>query len=327
MLSASEALTAERIDDEATAWYLRLKDPSATAADRERFEQWLAQDGRHAEAYERAWALWQRVDGPARQLAEAVDYRPSRPSRRSRPRWQPWLATAACLLILVVGGLLWRDPGLLDRATADVATAPGVSRTATLVDGTRLFLDYDSAVDVDLAGDTRRVTFRRGRIWLDVAADGRPFVVTGGGARVRVTGTRFGVARGPGAVEVTVEEGRVEVGGDPANGDGTARVLQKGEQIAVTDGHPGKVHAVDAHVELAWARGLVLFDRAGFAEIAAQLERALPGRLLYDAGAFERVRLSGSFPADRPQVLLDALRRAHGIRTEYIPGAGLWLRR
>ncbi|MDN3518488.1 FecR domain-containing protein [Aquisalimonas lutea] len=319
--------TTEQIDDEAIAWYLRLKDPSATAEDRERFERWLAQDSRHAEAYEQAQALWQRVDGPARHLAAVADYRPRSPSVRGRAGWQPWLAAAACLLILVVVGLLWRDPGLFDRATADVATAPGVSHRATLADGTQLHLDYDSAVDVDLAGDTRRVTLRRGRIWLDVAAGGRPFVVVGGGARVRVTGTRFGIARGPGAVEVTVEEGRVEVGGEPANDDSSVRVLRRGEQIAVTHGHPGEVHAVDAHVELAWARGLVLLDRARFAEIAAQLERALPGRLLYDAGAFEGVRLSGSFPADRPQALLDALRRAHGIRSEHIPGVGVWLRR
>lgn len=326
MSSANEASATERSDDEAIAWYLRLKDPGATAIDRERFEQWLAEDARHADAYERARTLWQRADGPARQVAAFVDYRPRRPSRRSRPGCKPWLAVAACLLI-AVSGLLWRDPGLLDRATADVATAPGVSRSATLADGTRLYLDYDSAVDIDLAGDTRRVTLHRGRIWLDVAADGRPFRVVGGGARVRVTGTRFGVARGPGSVEVTVEEGRVEVGGDPDNGGGSARVLKPGEQLAVTHGRPGEVRRVDAQVELAWARGLILLDRAGFAAIAAQLERALPGRLLYDAGAFEGVRLSGSFPADRPQALLDALRRAHGIRSEHIPGVGVWLRR
>lgn len=322
---AEDTATRERIDDEATAWYLRLKDPGASDDDRHRFERWLARDSRHADAYERAAALWLRLEGPARALAAADDYRPPEPRRQARSRRHPWLVAACLLCLLTVGALLWRDPGLIDRTTADMATAPGISRTRTLADGTRLFLDFDSAVDIDLAGDTRRLALRRGRVWLDVAADGRPFVVTGGGARVRVTGTRFGVARQPRTVLVTVASGRVEVAGN--RDAGTTRVLRAGDQVPVSRGRPGDVRDVNARVELAWARGLVLFDRARFASVAAQLERALPGRLIYDAESFRDIRLSGSFPADRPQALLDSLRRTYGVRTRRIPGAGLWLHR
>ncbi|MES1943283.1 anti-FecI sigma factor FecR [Salinisphaera sp. PC39] len=314
------------IEDQALAWYLRLKDPGAGGEDWLRFEDWLAADDRHGAAYGRVDALWQRLETPAREVA-ARQSRP-RPCRRHarHRRWARMAVAASLVLTLAAGGTLWRDPGLIHRLGSDVATRAGESRTLALADGSELFLDFDSAADIDLSGDVRRVELHRGRAWFDVAPAGRPFVIASGGARVRVTGTRFGVARGTAGVEVTVEEGRVEVGGERGGAD-NARTLGVGEQTTVAAGRVGDLRRVDPAIELAWARGLVLFDRAGAGEVAEQLQRMLPGRVILDRSDFDDLSLSGSFPANDPQALLAALEKNYGVRVERIPGTLTWLRR
>lgn len=322
--SPQEPTANDMIDQEAMDWYLRLRDSGATRDQCLQFEQWLVRDPRHGAAYERAERLWAHVEVPKHRTANRPAYRPRR--NWMRVRREPWLAAACLLLMLVAGGTMWRDPGLIDRAGADIATRPGESQTVTLADGSTLFLDFDSAVEVSLSeGSMRRLELLRGRVYLDVASNGRPFMVDGDGTRVRVMGTRFGVERGDDRVQVTVEEGQVLVSGDPTAGPDGARVLSAGEQVLVENGRLGDTRKIDAGIALAWVRGQILFDRAGIADIAAQLERMVPGRVEFDRASLEDFSLSGSFPADNPQAIFNALDETHGIRAKRIAGTLTWL--
>lgn len=317
--------------DAAIAWYLKLKDESATERDRRAFRDWLARDGRHADAYREAERLWQEIEAPALLLAgqEAERERLRRVAgargRGDGRRAWPW-AAAACLAMLLAGFGLWRDPGLADRLMADLATPSGQTRETILADGSRLFLDADSAVDVTMSPQDREVTLRRGRLWVDVVADpDRPFIVTSGDVRVRVVGTRFAVERHGDRVEVTVEQGRVAVAGKPPTHDRDI-VLGHDQRLVVSGGVPGVLAETDARLQLAWRRGLVIFDQAGIADVAAQLERMLPGRMLFDEARLSSLRLSGSFPGDDPSALLDALDGTLGIEVRRVPGGLVWLR-
>lgn len=315
----------ETLDDEAMGWFLRLRDPSASEADRHAFEAWLAQSERHAEAYAEAEQLWQAVEAPAKLLAEREASSRPFPSHQSRQTW-PWAAAACLLMTLLLGFGAWRDPGLFDRWMADLATAPGQTQQVTLEDGTRLFLDADSAVDIEMADGGRQLTLRRGRLWVDVTHEPtRSFSVLAGEARTQVLGTRFAVERRAGDVRVTVEEGRVAV----SHGQGAASneqvVLGANQMIELHGGSAlGVPSESDARGRLAWARGQLMFDQTALDEVAVQLERMLPGRVLVSGDEAGAYRLSGSFPANDPDAILDALETSLGITVRRLPGV-TWL--
>ncbi|WP_165789543.1 FecR family protein [Billgrantia endophytica] len=318
----------EETIDIAMEWYLRLKDDSATQEDRLAFRQWLDRDERHAMAYADAGALWQDVEAPACLWVKRERHREHQRHTRAVRRRRPWVAVACALLLaLFVSAGLWRDPGMPDRMMADVSTVPGQSHEMRLADGSWLFLDADSALDIDMARDMRELTLRRGRLWVDVLSeDARPFHVVAGDALVKVVGTRFAVERDGEQVKVTVEEGRVAVSGDRSPENAESIVLDAGQQIVVSDGMLGVPSDIDAWVQFAWRRGQVVFDQAGIAEVVAQLERMLPGRVLFDGDRLGSLRLSGSFPGDDPTALLDALDSALGVEVRRVPGGLVWLR-
>ncbi|MBD3896442.1 FecR domain-containing protein [Halomonas sp. ML-15] len=312
----------ETLDDEAMQWFLRLRDPSASEADRRAFEAWLAQSERHADAYAEAEQLWQAVEAPAKLLAKReASARPS----SSTQSW-PWAAAACLLLTLLLGFGAWRDPGLFDRWMADLATAPGHSQQVTLEDGTRLFIDADSAVDIEMTDGGRQLTLRRGRLWVDVVSEPlREFSVLAGEVRTQVVGTRFAVERRADDVRVTVEEGRVVV----SHGQGAASnervVLGANQEVELHYASAlGMPSEVDARSRLAWARGQLLFDQTALDEVAVQLERMLPGRVVVSGDEAGAYRLSGSFPANDPDAILDALETSLGITVRRLPGA-TWL--
>ncbi|MDL4863721.1 FecR family protein [Halomonas elongata] len=322
--SANDQAPDEAAADEAMQWYLRLKDDSATEEDQRAFQAWLDRDPRHARAYRDTEQLWQEIEAPARLMAAR---RNARSSRRLRPiRGVVW-ATAACVLVamFVVAGI-WRDPGLIDRLSADIATRPGETREVTLADGSRLFVGADSAVDVSISNESRELTLRRGRLWVDVMADGqRAFSVVTGMVHTRVMGTRFAVERRRDAVTVTVEEGRVRVAVEENEGPVQGTVLGADQQVVATDGVLGATRSLDAPAQLAWHHGRLIFDRATLAEVAVQLERMLPGRVISAGGRTADVRLSGSFPIDDPDAILSALKTSLRIKVTRIPGVVIWL--
>lgn len=325
---------SERAGREALAWHVRLNDPVAGATDRTAFGEWLRQSPDHHRAYAEAEELWARLAEPAARLGAGGWYRvPSAahaPAKRMEaPRWRLRLAPAFALatsVALVVTALWWRDPGLVDRALADYATAPGERREAVLADGSRLVLDGDSAVSVTLDGTERRVDLRRGRVWVDVVHKPEAgFSVRAGGVEARVLGTAFDVDRQDGAVTVTVERGRVAVAARGRTEDGV--VLTAGQRVRMIPGQPAAAQVVSADTAFAWRRGLLVFDRAPLGDVAVALSRMSAGRVLIADDALRGLTLSGVFRADDGGAVLDALRSAMGVKTSGVPGVATLIHR
>lgn len=312
----------EDVARQAIAWHVRLRDPIATAADRRAFQAWLGADPRHAAAYEEAERLWSDLQRPAAILGDGAWYRPDRQPTRMRMPLRLGAATAAILLL--AGGAWWRDPGLIDRAFADHATAPGARVEVTLPDGSRAYLDGDTAISVAMDGARRQVTLHRGRAWFDaVHQPEAPFRVLAGAVAIRDIGTVFAVERGAEATTVTVEEGEVAVS-DAGQQDEV--LLTAGHRLRLGAGRTG-TEAVDANLALAWRRGLIVFDRAPLSEVVEALDRMGPGRVLIADDDLRQLTLSGVFRADDRRAVLSALERSLGLHVAGVPGVAMLIRR
>jgi transmembrane sensor len=306
---------AERAAHEAIVWFVRLDKKTAGHEDREAFEAWLAADPAHAEAMREIRDLWSDLDGSAARLGADGWHRIPEIRSSGGRTWR--LAMAAGFLIAVLAGaMLWRDSGLIDRAFADYATRPGEHREFQLADGTQVYLDGDTAITRAFGPDHRDLTLLRGRVWLDVAKDpDRPFVVHAGGIETRVLGTAFGVDRE--AADVAVDHGTVAV----SAGSGAEQVrLTDGQRVALSGNRLGVPTTIDPRVALAWRRGLIVLDSAPLGDVADQLARMAPGRVLIPDGDLRSLPLSGVFSASDPDAVLEVMRTALGLKTLSVPG-------
>lgn len=304
----------------ATQWYVRLQNPQLPASERIEFRRWLDSEPANTAAFQAVENLWRRLGEPARKLAGDGWHR-----RKLGKTWlRGPLLTCACTIALALCALLWRDPGLLQRYNADLASAPGNQRQLTLEDGSQVLLDGDSALSLFFNANERRVRLLRGRAWFDVPHDAkRPFVVDSLALQTRAHGTAFAVdASGPGE-QITVSRGSVEV----RTADGDALYLATNQQATLQAGDLRGPLAVDADQALAWRRGQLIFERARLAEVVERLQHmGHPPVLLLDQRLREQ-RFSGTFPNHNPQALLAVLSSELGLNSTRIPGLAVLLHR
>jgi len=307
----TEALpeTADALAEAAAAWFVRLRAEHVSAAEQAHFEAWLKASASHARAYEEISAFW-NDPGFIRVLAEppaslgAVKRRPARAKRRHFGRLG--LAVAACLALLAV---ILR-PVSLDCLQADYCTAVGEVKVVDLDDGSRVMLNTDSALKVDMTNGLRHVGLMRGEAFFDVRRDAnRPFVVDGQHSHTRVKGTQFLVRDGKSADTVTVISGLVEVS---LNGQDSS-LLRENDQISVEDGKLGEVHQATGSVA-PWMKGKLLFDNTPLAEVVAEIARYRRGLLMVKTDGLKMLRVSGRFDVADTDKALESLAQTLPIR-------------
>lgn len=292
--------------DEAIERLVQLHSGSANAAARMDFLRWRGQSPEHERAAREAEALW----GALPDTRHAEDYR----RRARRPRRWLALAVAACVGAIAVTLAL---PQPLAGLYADYTTRTGERRLLELADGSRVWLNSDSALSVDFNAQQRRLRLHGGEALFDVAKDpSRPFIVEAKGGEVRAVGTRFDVdSRGP-QVRVDVTEGVVQV-----NSAGGAPVrLSAGERLTYRDSAaPEAVQPLDLSSASAWQRGKLIFNQRPLGEVLDELERYLPGRIVLTDSALRQHKVSGVFDLQDPDALLKTLERLQPVKVTHLP--------
>ncbi|MEE9099404.1 FecR family protein [Pseudomonas nitroreducens] len=294
------------LSEEAIERLVQLHSGSAGAAERLDFLRWRGQSPEHERAAREAEALW----GALPETRNAGEYR--RRARRLR-RW-PALAVAACVAAIAVTLAL---PEPLAGLYADYATRTGERRMLELADGSRVWLNSDSALSVDFSPQQRRLRLHSGEALFDVAKDAaRPFIVEARGGEVRAVGTRFDVdSRGP-QVRVDVTEGVVQV-----NSAGSEPVrLSAGERLSYRESAaPEAVQPLDLSSASAWQRGKLIFNQRPLGEVLDELERYVPGRIVLTDSALRQHKVSGVFDLKDPDALLKTLERLQPVKVAHLP--------
>lgn len=294
------------LSDEAIERLVRLHSGGAGAAERMDFLRWRGLSMDHERAAREAEALW----GALPETRHAEDYR----RRVRRPRRWLALAAAACVAAIAITIAL---PEPLAGLYSDYATRTGERRMLELADGSRVWLNSDSALSVDFSPQQRRLRLHSGEALFEVAKDAaRPFIVEARGGEVRAVGTRFDVdSRGP-QVRIDVTEGVVQV-----NSAGSEPVrLSAGERLSYREAAaPEPVQPLDLSSASAWQRGKLIFNQRPLGEVLDELERYVPGRIVLTDNALRQHKVSGVFDLKDPDALLKTLERLQPVKVTHMP--------
>lgn len=307
MQDDSQPRTAHRSRDldpvlsEALAWFLRLREREVSEATRAAFRAWEAASPEHARAYARVSALW---DSPGLAASLEVHDRPEARARASLRR-RPWAwvtVPVACLALLLWSGLAtpW-----LNRWQADYATGAGEQQRVVLPDGSAATLDTASALGMAYREAERGVRLWQGKAYFKVAPDAeRPFVVYTEAATVRVLGTEFSVSADARA-EVAVRRGRVLY--TAAAGLDAPVALGGGEGIAQDRSRILPPGSIDVRERFAWFEGRLIFRDRPLAEVLAEVERYLPGKILLMSRRLAATRVTGNYKLADPLAIVRSL--------------------
>lgn len=287
---------------EAIDWLVRVREAPADAAVQREFDQWLAQGDRHRLAYLDALIAMNAAAEPVEPLS-APAFVPVQTRRWAAPL-TGFVFGALALVAVAIG------PRTYVQLSADEVSPPGQSRALTLADGSQLVLGPDSAIEVALGDDGRRIELLRGSVQVDVAADPRPLAVHYQDYEIRDIGTRFVVHGADDLLRVAVASGRVDV----RHRGGAAVELGAGEQ--------GEWQADSSerwrYREPEAAAGMLVLDHAP-ATLALAQWSSMSGRRLVVMGSVDRAadaRLDAVLPMrtdEEQQAALDTLARRFGL--------------
>ncbi|MBN8865725.1 MAG: FecR domain-containing protein [Sphingobacteriales bacterium] len=225
-------------------------------------------------------------------------------------RWRTmrkWVAVAA--LFVFAAGIWWWQFGSAP-GYKEIFTQFGETRQVQLPDGSIAMLNANTKLRYT---DGSREVWIKGEAFLEVAktVDKAKFTVHTDGYDVVVHGTRFNVLdRGDGRQGVMLEEGAVEL---KARGHGPVQ-MQPGEWIQLRNGKLDK-SMTDGKAQLAWKDHKLFFEKTLLPEVAAIIAEHYGVQVQVEP-ALDQTAVSGIFPNDNLDILVQTLETAQGFRIE-----------
>lgn len=329
-MSPTESQNSKPVPDEvlaeASVWIARLHGDSRGRALENGFRRWLLAHPDNARAFELATEVWDDAEN----LRRFVTFRPARMEHSSA--WRPMFAALACAMVLVLIGVVWY------QYAGVISTKVGEQRQLVLQDGTRVFLNTDTAIVVKYDKQARRVELRRGEALFNVAKQSNwPFIVTAGDRQVRALGTSFVVRRDAQRLAVTLVEGSVQVSplppaitqlmqtvvdapvaveqtpakaADRNNGEFT---MAAGQRLTFSAGAPAKLDTPAVEKTTAWRRGQVILDDTPLQAAAAEMNRYNESKLIVEDAEASAIPINGLFQAGDSTHFANAVAEAYGL--------------
>jgi transmembrane sensor len=344
--------TNQAIRKQAIQWLIAKNSGTWSSADQQSLDAWLAEDKLHLQYYTQMQQLWGGMDAfkdqdfPERQAA--LHYQPpSNPDNvvnfpgvapidntidRQITKPQPvvqttrgsahWLKTGfavAASLLIVLGVQTYRQTGI-----EHYQTSKGEQKTIFLADGTRIALNTDSEVIVDMQMFQRKVQLSRGEALFNVSHNPlRPFEVMAGNGKIRDIGTRFDVYAQTNRVDVAVLEGDVNITTSDQQSALTAG------QAATYDAN-GKLNPAimpNPQTLTAWEHGKLVFADQPLADVLTQIARYHTVEFQIADPKLRELKISGTFKTANLQLLLETLEAGFSIKAQIIDSQHVRLHR
>ena len=305
----------QRIDAEAAVWVIDLHSPDRDEQLESRVRRWIADDPRHAAAFEQATDEWRRNGNipwfPLQRVPKPTHARKGmRTTRAALAGMAALCAALACAIYFL------RDDTL--------ATGPSEQRIVDLSDGSQVTLNANSRVVVQFDEGVRKITLKRGEALFDVAKDrSRPFVVIAGDRKVIAVGTSFEVRREEPAgstFAVTLMEGRVAIepiswpNALPSAAAGGVKLLKPGERLRFTGERNETLDSPSIEKITAWRRGELIFDDASLSDAATEFNRYGTRRLAIEGPAARTLRVGGVFGIRDPYSFAQSMASTYHLR-------------
>lgn len=223
----------QKIKEEAAIWLLKMEQESGLSDEEVKaLRQWVSVSDTHRQVIirmsktwgdmdvlsvmmapppRRIWSSWDLLRAwlisPVLAFAYAFDKAIEIVSQLFRPK-----VFAAFCSVIVVSLSVWFLFSAIEPKSNTYTTAMGEQARHTLEDGSTLWLNTNTQVEVHYSDTHRRIRLLSGEAHFDVIKDAaRPFEVYSKNRLVRALGTAFSVHRLEDRIEVFVSEGKVEL--------------------------------------------------------------------------------------------------------------------
>ena len=301
------------IDHCAAEWIERRDFGHWSEKEQAELDAWLARSLAHRVAFVRLNSSWQRTSRLAALRGATSETPQQPPTELGLLHFLPRIAAGFAIVAAIGAGSAYY--ALRDNTTT-YATTIGGREILSLADGSQIELNTDTVLRVSDHTDSREVWLDRGEAYFRIVHNAqRPFVVVAQGRHITDLGTEFTVRQEPGRVQISVLEGRVRL--EEAAGSQKSPVLTAGDTAVATPENT-LIRRKPTHqftAELAWRRGMIIFDNVSLAAAAAEFNRYNRTQVIIDASAAQ-LKVAGTFPINGVKGFANLTRHVLGLHVE-----------
>jgi transmembrane sensor len=222
---------------------------------------------------------------------------------------------AVMATLLLSSAITWLIDPVYD--TRQIATDIGQTSTLSMADGSRIYLNTNSALQIESRLFSRRMTLTRGEAGFDVTHTYRSFVVQANRTVVTDIGTVFDVRNEDGGVRVSVQQGAVEVRTD----SGQSQTLTTNQMLLSADGKLQRLPDLNAEQNGAWRRGKLYFDGTPLRQALLDMQRYMTQPIRLADARIGDLRLSGEYDIKDIDDLLKVLPTILPVNVRHNDGA------
>ena len=226
------------------------------------------------------------------------------------------VAVAASVLIMLTVNLVQTTSN--HQESEILMTQVGEQRSLTLTDGSTVFLNTDTKIEVIYTPDARKIKLLEGEALFEVTSNAkRPFQVYSADSMTQAIGTVFNVRQTASATRVAVVEGKVFVkpiaqfqldnGSNTSSNTATESDVQDryflsvGEQASVDNTGSVSVQSnQDIERITSWRARRLIFKSESLQHIVNEFNRYNHAKILLDDSVLNSIKFSGVFDANDP---------------------------
>lgn len=293
--------------EQAAEWYALLRDGHASTQDKQRWQTWLAADEEH----QFAWQFVEKISVSFDTLRQTPNPRATadkldKANQRLKARRRVLTGFSTLAGLGLFSWLSWQRqwmPSSIMAMAADYQSEVGQQQKLVLVDGTQLWLNSNSAINVHYSSNQREIVLVSGELFITTGADPqRPLTVRTRYGQLRPLGTRFNVLQTGRDIELAVYEGAVEI--QTRRSLHTQRV-DAGQQAHFTQHQVSQISDANPAREI-WTSGILLAEDRRLADVIAELSRHRHGYINV-ADEIADLKVYGSFPLNNTDQALSML--------------------
>jgi transmembrane sensor len=326
----------DRLEQEATDWLILLTSGEATPENFIEFANWRNRSPAHNHAYLKISALWEKLDKPLlawrEQQATSSENKKLQQSELTavemavkkypliRARGGVLMAMAAMVAFVVINLF----PDYLNYPFTNYRTRIGEQRTITLADGSKVFLNTDTALNISFTNTARNIELIKGEAEFIVAHDQlKPFIVKAGGIQTQAIGTQFVVRQYTNQNAVILLEGKVKASlTDKSISKQDALILSPGEQIVFRDNQLVRSSYPDINAANAWKKGQLQMNFVTLKKALAEISRYRRGGIMLLDRDLAQRQINAAIDLNQLDAWLTALETTLPLRIHRL---GPWL--
>lgn len=201
-----------KIKEEAIYW-LACEKECLNELEKQELKHWLESNQEHQKAYNRMKLVHQMAKSISKENAQILSEQAHKEARKIRflEKTRYFSSAAAILLIVCFSAFKIYDNNFAVQYSKTFQTDKTNLANQQLPDGSSIFIDAKTNLNIEFYKGKREVTLNDGRVMFEVAKDeNRVFIIKSGDINIEVVGTKFEVIHKKDITTINVEEGIVK---------------------------------------------------------------------------------------------------------------------